>query len=159
MVEGSQEKECVNAWGDCGSLAREDANEWGKCGSRESDGKRESERKRVSLCSSEIILAWVWDGLGAFSKEPFNFPSFHGLLIGLHPRTRLTGLFGQALLPVHPQPSGIRGVKGRMLINPLGREMLWSSGGWLSLPGEQTGSCSPVYSAQCWIPFALFIDN
>ena len=30
-------------------------------------------------------LYWVWDGPGALSKEPINFPSFPGLLIGSSP--------------------------------------------------------------------------
>lgn len=45
---------------------------------------RERERERVFVLLG-IILAWVWDGLGAFPKEPFKFPSFCGILIGYTP--------------------------------------------------------------------------
>ena len=44
---------------------------------------RAGERESEILRSSGIILAWVWDGPGAFAKEPINFPSFHGLPMGL----------------------------------------------------------------------------
>ena len=37
---------------------------------------------------------------GAFSKEPINFPSFHGLL-KVHPQVRLTGLYVQHLPLLH----------------------------------------------------------
>ena len=39
-----------------------------------------SQRVR-SLYSPAIILAWVWDGPGAFSKWPINFPTFHTLWV------------------------------------------------------------------------------
>ena len=39
-----------------------------------------SQRVR-SLYSPAIIVAWVWDGPGAFSKWPINFPTFHTLWV------------------------------------------------------------------------------
>ena len=48
-------------------------------------GRRDGrERERVILCSPRIILAWVWKGPRAFSKESINFPSFCRLLTGFH---------------------------------------------------------------------------
>ena len=61
--------------------------ELGEC--RAQARQRDKGRGRELLYSPEIILAWLWDGLGAFTKEPINFPSFCGLLVGLPPNQSL----------------------------------------------------------------------
>ena len=35
----------------------------------------------------EIKLSWVWEGLGAFSKQPINVPVFCGLVLDPPPQT------------------------------------------------------------------------
>ena len=82
-----------------------------------------SKRERERVSSSRIILAWVWDGSGAFSKAPMNFPSLHGLLIGPHPLARLMGLFGQALPLVTPSTILYWSGEGRS-VKPVGGAML-----------------------------------
>ena len=74
-------------------------------------GKRESFFVPLALEPG----AWVWDGPGAFSKEPINFQNFHGLWMGLYPLVRLTGLFGPAR-PCASQQFGTEVAKGGELI-------------------------------------------
>ena len=59
------------------------------------------ERERALFPPLELLLAWVWGGPDAFSKEPISFPIFPDL-IGLHPLVRMTGLCGPAPPPVPP---------------------------------------------------------
>ena len=64
--------------------------------------ERREERVLALLRSPGIILGWVWDGPGTFSKEPIGFPSFCRPWIGLHPLVRQIGLYGPAPLPAPP---------------------------------------------------------
>ena len=58
----------------------------------------------VTFCFAEQCPAegHTGQGLGAFSKERINFPSFCGLWMGLHPLVRLTDLCGPAPPPTSP---------------------------------------------------------
>ena len=84
-------------------LVREKTHHWtgSEVREREREIGRDWETASVLLCSPGIILAWVCDGPGAFSKLPVSFPSFLRLVIG-PPLVRLTGLYGQAPPPVPP---------------------------------------------------------
>ena len=87
-------------------------------------------QENISLCSHGIILAWVWDGPGAFEKA-VNFPDFfvpwmaHLPTNPFLPQATPTGLFGSAPPPAlfwllwtmflpfpDPTPSFVRVGKG-----------------------------------------------
>ena len=82
------------------SQTREGTNEWGKC---VTGWARERERERFFVPLGYISLGLGWTG--SFSKPPINFPSFHGLLMGLHTLVGLIGLYGPAP-PCIPQQTG-----------------------------------------------------
>ena len=130
-----------------------------------------SHSQRVPFCSAGIILAWVWDGPGAFSKWTFNFPNLCVLCVGPPPNQSLLcpdwteGLFGPApppgpwwlplcRCPPSPAPTWPSGMgDSGEDVNPLGRGTLWSP--WArscSFLVEQTSSWPPVYQTQRLIP-------
>ena len=69
--------------------------------------EKERDRERPSLFFWDYISLGL--GQNRSDLKITNFPSFHRLWMGLHPRARLAGLYGPACPPTPPSNSVSKG--------------------------------------------------